>query len=52
VVIIQIAFNLAFVGTLVSLLTRIIHERGTVRRAMAERAGVEPPPERAPEPEP
>ena len=49
VVIVQIAFNLVFVGTLVSLLTRIIHERGTVRRAMAERAGVEPP---APEPDP
>ena len=52
VVIIQIAFNLVFVGTLVSLLTRIIHERGAVRRAMAERAGVEPPPEPAPEPDP
>ena len=42
VVIIQIAFNLVFVGTLVSLLTRLIHERGSIRRAMAERAGVEP----------
>jgi voltage-gated potassium channel len=51
VVIIQIAFNLVFVGTLVSLLTRIIHERGTVRRAMAERAGIEPPAETSPEPE-
>jgi voltage-gated potassium channel len=51
VVIIQIAFNLVFVGTLVSLLTRIIHERGTVRRVMAERAGVEPPAEPSPEPE-
>lgn len=34
----QIVFNLVFIGTLVSLLTRVIHERGTVRRAMAERA--------------
>jgi voltage-gated potassium channel len=42
VVIIQIAFNLVFVGTLVSLLTRVIHERGAIRRAMADRAGVEP----------
>ncbi len=37
-VIIQIVFNLAFVGTLVSLLTRLIHERGTIRRAITERA--------------
>ena len=36
-VIIQVVFNLAFVGTLVSLLTRLIHERGTIRRAITER---------------